>query len=74
MEEEEEEIMSEEEEEEEEEELVDEGIGRKHLQDFDVEDIYEETERIRQESKVNLADLKSGIESLLQGSASVLVS
>jgi PSP len=70
-----EELEEEDESEEEEEEYVPEyeGIGRNNLPDLAQDDIYEEQERLRQDSyqKVNLDDLKSGIQSLIQGSATL---
>lgn len=48
-----------------------EGIGRRNLPELDADDIYEEEQKLReqtQSSKVNLDDLKSGIQSLIQGS------
>lgn len=50
------------------------GIGRRNLPELGVDDIYEEEQKLREEtqtSKVNLDDLKSGIQSLIQGSTSL---
>jgi hypothetical protein len=71
VEEEEEEEEEEDEEEESEEEAAEmeyDGIGRRNLPELGVDDIYEEEQKLREEtqtSKVNLDDLKSGIQSLI---------
>ncbi len=73
-EEEEEEEEDEEEESEEEAEVEYDGIGRRNLPELGIDDIYEEEQKLREEtqtSKVSLDDLKSGIQSLIQGSSSL---
>ena len=37
-----------------------------------MDELYEEEQKLRESNKVSLDDLKSGIQSLIQGSASVL--
>ena len=72
VEEEEEESLEEEEEDEELEEPEYEGIGRA---DLGAQELYEEQERLREETynkKLNLDDIKSGIQSFIQGTSSVI--
>lgn len=50
-----------------------EGIGRSNIADLDEDNLYEEQEKLRSESKrLNLDDLKSGIQSLIMGTSSVV--
>lgn len=64
-----------EEEEEDEDQPEYEGIGRSNIADLDEDYLYEEQEKLRGEStRLNLDDLKSGIQSLILGTSSVVES